>query len=120
MVSATQNPEETAVETLQTTDSRDWACSVDECPQNYSSTLGSFTLKNNSDYWHVTHSQSLGIVRNTTQVLCSHESNNIMFLEIFDAQENTQIFRCPQKDCEKTVKISADGPPACWLVEDYF
>jgi hypothetical protein len=117
----TENAEGTVVDTSQATDcDHRWACSVDECSQNYSPSLGHFTIKNNLDFWHVTNSPSIGITRSLTQVLCAHESNNVMFLETFDFQENVQIFRCPHKGCEKTMKIRADGPPACWLVEGFF
>jgi len=121
MVCMTENAEGTVVDTSQAIDcDHRWACSVDECPQNYSSSLGHFTIKNNLDFWHVTNSRGVGITRNLTQVLCAHESNNVMFLEAFDFQENVQIFRCPHKGCKKTMKIRADGPPACWLVEGFF
>jgi len=121
MVFMTENAEETGLDSSQTGNhAHHWACTVDECSQNYSSSLGHFTIKKNLDYWHVTHSHSLSIIRNLTQVLCIHESNNVMFLDTFDAQENVQIFRCSHKGCERTMKIRADGPPACWLVEGFF
>ena len=95
-------------------------CPVDDCSQNYSPSLGYFSIEKNSDYWHVTESSSLRISRNPTQVICSHENDNIMFVQTFHPEENTQTFRCPRKECEKTLKIAADGPPASWLVDGFF
>lgn len=120
MVFTAEKSEGTSVRASEITDAHHWACAKDGCPQNYSPSLGYFTIRKNLDYWHSTHSPSLSISSNSTQVLCRHESNNVMFLETFDAQENVQNFRCPQKGCGKAMKIPADGPPTCWLVEGFF
>jgi len=120
MVVMPENAEGTVVDTSQATDcDHCWACSVDECPQNYSPSLGHFTIKNNLDFWHVTNSPSIGITRNLTQVLCAHESNNVMFLETSDFQENVQIFRCPHKGCEKTMQIALTVRPRVGLLRDF-
>jgi hypothetical protein len=42
--------------------------------------LGYFAIEKSLDYWHVTGSSSLRIIRNTIQVTCAHESDNVMFL----------------------------------------
>lgn len=95
-------------------------CPVFECPQNYSPSLGYFVIGKNQDHWHVTGTSSLRIIRNPTQVLCGHKDQNIMFIQIFDAQQNVLVYRCPRRDCEKTVKIPADGPHASWLCDGFF
>ena len=120
MVCTAEKPEGTCAHTSKITEAHHWACPKDGCPQNYSPSLGYFTVEKNLDYWNVTRSSSLRVIRNSTQVICGHESNNVMFIETFEAQENVQNFRCPQKDCGKTMKIPADGPPAYWLVEGFF
>ena len=95
-------------------------CPVGACLQNYSPSLGYFTIEKNQDYWHVTGSSSLRIGRNPTQAICSHENNNLLFIETFHVEENALTFRCPRKDCAKSMKIPADAPPASWLVDGFF
>jgi hypothetical protein len=97
-----------------------WACPIDECRQNYSAGLGYFTISKNPDYWPVTRSSSLRISMNATQALCGEEHKSAMFIEKFDAGENLQTFRYPEKDCQQTLKIRADGPPAYRLGEGFF
>lgn len=86
----------------------------------HSPSLGYFAIEKSLDYWHVTGSSSLRIVRNTIQVICAHESDNVMFLETCEAEGKIQNFRCPQSDCKKTMRIPAGGSPVCWLVEGFF
>ena len=100
----------TNVDTSETTGDHHWSCPVDACPQNYSPSLGYFAIEKNLDYWHVTGSSSLRIVRNTIQVICAHESDHVMFLEECETETKIQNFRCPQRDGKKTVRIPADGP----------
>ena len=120
MVFLTQRPEGTSGDNSETTGDHHCACPVDGCPQNYSPSLGYFAIEKSLDYWHVTGSSSLRIIRNTIQVLCAHESDNVMFLETCEAEGKVQNFRCPQRDCKKTMRIPADSPPACWLAEGFF
>ncbi|HXC47068.1 MAG TPA: hypothetical protein VNU20_02170 [Candidatus Sulfotelmatobacter sp.] len=82
--------------------------------------MGHFALEKVQDHWFVTGSSSLKLHRNDTQVLCSDEARNVMFLEKIDPKTKEQTFRCPQKDCGKTMKIPADGPPAFWLASGFF
>ncbi len=94
-------------------------CPVERCTQNYSPEMGYFALEKVQDHWFVTGSSSLKLHRNETQVLCSDEARNIMFLEKIDPKTNEQTFRCPQKDCGKTMKIPSNSPPAYWLAEGF-
>jgi hypothetical protein len=94
-------------------------CPVENCTQNYSPEMGYFALEKVHDHWFVTGSSSLKLHRNETQVLCSDEARNVMFLEKIDPKTNEQTFRCPQKDCGKAMKIPADGPPTYWLAEGF-
>src|SRR5579859_2331773 len=84
-------------------------CPVARCTQNYSPEMGHFALEKVQDHWFVTGSSSLKLHRNQTQVLCSDEARNVMFLEKIDPKTKEQTFRCPQRDCGKTMKIPADG-----------
>lgn len=108
------------MDTSETTGDHHWACPVHGCPKNYSPSLGYFAIEKSPDYWHVTGSSSLRIIRNTIQVICAHESDNVMFLETYEAEGKIQNFRCPQRDCKNTMRILADGPPVWWLVEGFF
>jgi hypothetical protein len=110
----------TSVDTSETTGDHHWACPVHGFPQNYAPSLGYFAIEKSLDYWHVTGSSSLRIIRNTIQVICAHESDNVMFLETCEAEGKIQNFRCPQSDCKKTMRIPADGSPVCWLVEGFW
>lgn len=81
--------------------------------------MGYFAMVRVQDDWFVTGSSSLKLHRNETQVLCSDESRNVMFLEKIDPKTHEQFFRCPQKDCGKTMKIPANSPPVYWLAEGF-
>ena len=94
-------------------------CPVDGCPQNYSPGFGYFTIARHDDYWHTTGSSSLQINRSPKQVICG-EHKDAMFLESFDAKTNVETFRCPQKSCQQTIEVPADGPPVYWLGSGYF
>jgi hypothetical protein len=115
-------PEEAlgTVDSSEPTGAHHKTCTVNACSQNYSPSLGYFSIEKNNDYWHVTGNSSLRISRNPTQVICSHENDNVMFVETFHAEENAHTFRCPRKECDKTMKIPVDGPPASWLVDGFF
>jgi hypothetical protein len=43
-----------------------------------------------------------------------------MFLESFDRETQLKSFRCPERDCQRTMKILAGGPPVYWLDEGFF
>jgi hypothetical protein len=87
-------------------------CPVELCTQNYSPEMGYFAMERVQDHWFVTDSSSLKLHRNETQVLCGDAARNVMILERIDPKIHEQIFRCPQQDCGKTMKIPADGPPS--------
>jgi hypothetical protein len=95
-------------------------CPVEHCTQNYSPEMGYFAVERVQDHWFVTGSSSLKLHRNESQVLCSDEAGNVMFLERIDPKSSEQIFRCPQKDCGNTMKIPANSPPVYWLAAGYF
>ena len=95
-------------------------CPIEMCTQNYSPEMGYFALERVKDHWFVTGSSSLKLHRNETQVICADQARNVMFLEKIDPKSNEQIFRCPQKDCAKTMKIPANSPPVYWLAEGFF
>jgi hypothetical protein len=94
-------------------------CPVDGCCHNYSPSFGYFTVASNDDYWVGTSSSSVRIAKGSTQVICG-EHKDVMFIESFDANAHSQSFRCPQKDCDQTMKLPIDGPPTYWLGVGYF
>jgi len=106
--------------TSETNDVEHCACPAENCAQNYSPDIGYFSLEDSRDHWSTTGSSSVRINRNPTQVICDDEPNSLMFIEIFDAEADVHIFRCPQKECGKTLKIPANAPPAYWLCEGFF
>jgi hypothetical protein len=120
MVFSTDKLSGGSVDTPGTTNLHHCECPVDKCPQNYSPGYGYFTLEKNEDFWHTTGSSSVKISMNPTQVICGGEHKNKMFIETFDARTNVRNFRCPEKDCNRTMKIPANGPPAWWLGEGFF
>src|SRR5882757_6150256 len=93
-------------------------CPVENCTQNYSPEMGYFAVERVQDHWFVTGSSSLKLHRNETQVICGDQARNVMFLEKIDPKTNEQTFRCPQKDCGKTMKIPANSPPIYWQQKD--
>ena len=97
----------------------DCECLVDGCPQHYSPSYGYFTLVRNDDHWVATGTSSLRIKRSPVQVLCG-EHRHAMFLGSYDRETKLESFRCPQRDCQRTMKILAGGPPAYWLEEGFF
>jgi hypothetical protein len=52
-------------------------------------------------------------------VICG-EHRHAMFLGSFDRETKLESFRCPQRDCQRTMKILTGGPPAYWLEEGFF
>src|SRR5258708_18254784 len=94
-------------------------CPVELCTQNYSPESVYFALERVQDHWFVTGSSSLNLHRNETQVICGDQARNVMFLEKIDPKTNEQTFRCPQKECRKTMKIPANSPPIYWLAEGF-
>jgi hypothetical protein len=97
----------------------DCECLVEGCPQHYSPGFGYFTIRRKDDHWNVTNSASLEIKRSPTQVICG-EHLYLMFLQTFDPQTRVENFRCPQKNCPRTMNIPAGGPHAYWLGEGFF
>jgi hypothetical protein len=95
-------------------------CPVELCTQNYSPEMGYFAMERVQDQWFVCSSSSLKLHRNETQVLCADQARNVMFLERIDPKTHEQYFRCPQKDCGRTMKIPANSPPVYWLTEGFF
>ncbi len=81
--------------------------------------MGYFAMETVQDHWFVTGSSSLKLHRNETQVICGDAARNVMFLEKIDPKTNEQTFRCPQKECRKTMKIPANSPPIYWLAEGF-
>jgi len=97
----------------------DCECLVDGCPQHYSPGYGYFTVAQNDDHWVATGSSSLRIRRRFVQVLCGKHQHS-MFLESFDRETQVENFRCPERDCQRAMKILAGGPPVYWLDEGFF
>src|SRR5262245_57726821 len=95
-------------------------CSVQGCSQKYSPSVGYFTIERNEDHFVGTESSSLQIKRATTQVICGAQHKFSIFLESLDPETNHQSFRCPQRGCAQTMKISGDGAPAYWLGAGFF
>jgi hypothetical protein len=95
-------------------------CPLEHCNQGYSPELGYFTFQKSHDHWAGTNSPSVTMSANSTQVLCSDERKNAMFLEAFDPKANLYHFRCPQINCDKMLKVPADGPPVYWVAEGFF
>jgi len=60
------------------------------------------------------------IKRAATQVICGAQHKFSMFLESFDPETNHRSFRCPQRGCAQTMKLSGDEAPAYWLGEGFF
>ena len=96
----------------------DCECPEIGCPQHYSPGLGYFIVEENKEHSSATGIAALRINRSPTQVICG-QHKHAMFLAAC-RQPNLWIFRCPQKDCLRTVKISAGAPPAYWLGDGYF
>jgi hypothetical protein len=97
----------------------DCECLVGGCPQHYSPGYGYFTVAQNDDHWVATGSSSLRIRRRFVQVLCGKHQHS-MFLESFDREAQVENFRCPERDCQRTMTILAGGPPVYWLDEGFF
>jgi len=93
MVFPAQKSGGTSVDASETTEDHNWTCPAHGCSQNYSPSLGYFAIEKSLDYWHVTGSSSLRIIRNTIQVICAHESDNVMFLETCEAEGKIQNLR---------------------------
>lgn len=102
-----------------TVEIRNCECLVEGCLQHYSSGCGYFYVERNDDDWKDAGSASVQIRRHHTQVICG-EHGRLMFLESFNPKTKVENFRCPQRDCQQTVKILAAGPPAYWLGEGFF
>ena len=94
-------------------------CPVAGCAQNYSPGFGYFTLARRDDYWVAAGSSSPQMMRSDTQVICGVHKH-AMFLESFEAETKLENFRCPQKNCEHSLKKLAGGPPAYWPTEGFF
>jgi len=81
--------------------------------------MGYFAMERVQDHWFVTGSSSLKLHRNETQVICGDAARNVMFLEKIDPKTKEQTFRCPQRDCGKTMKIPPNSPLVYWLAEGF-
>ena len=105
--------------TLDAIEIHDCECLVNGCPQHYSPGFGYFTIRRNDDHWSVTNSASLEIMRSPTQVICG-EHLYLMFLHAIHPKTKVESFRCPQKNCQQTMEITAGGPHAYGLGEGFF